>query len=317
MTVSSSEAAFGLTGVGAHTAAPAPGSQRVVFALLRQPAVVASAIYLVLLVLLAVLAPILTGIEGSGPNNFHSDTIDANLGGMPLGAFGGVSPRHWLGVEPQTGRDIFARIAYGARVSLTIAISTTLITTGVGVTLGLLAGFFGGAVDTAISRFMDVLMAFPALIFMIAVLSALPNSNRTLLLIAVLSLFGWPYIARVIRGQAMSLRTREFVEAAEVSGARIRDRIFAEVLPNLRGTIIVLATMAAPGYIGTEAALSFLGVGVVPPTPSWGQMIAASVNWFSVDPAYFLIPGAFLFATVMSFIVIGDHAQHTLDGKNA
>jgi len=162
---------------------------------------------------------------------------------------------------------------------------------------------------------MDVLMAFPALIFMIAILSALPNGNRTVLLIVVLSVFGWPYIARVIRGQTMSLRQREFVEAAQVSGALARHQLFMEVLPNLRGTIIVLATMAAPGYIGTEAALSFLGVGVIPPTPSWGQMIAASVNWFTVDPAYFLIPGAFLFFTVMSFIVIGDHAQKILDGR--
>ncbi|WP_022881482.1 ABC transporter permease [Gryllotalpicola ginsengisoli] len=317
MTVPNAEASFGLTEVEAGPAASTPGRGRVVRALLAKPQVVAAAGFLVLLVLLAVLAPVLTAIEGSGPNAFHSGAVDSDLGGMPIGAFGGVSGAHWFGVEPQTGRDIFARIVYGAQVSLTISLATTAVTTVVGVVLGTVAGYFGGVVDTVISRLMDILMAFPALIFMIAILSALPDGNRTLLLICVLSVFGWPYIARVIRGQTMSLRQREFVEAARVSGARLRHQLFAEVLPNLRGTIIVLATMAAPGYIGTEAALSFLGVGVVPPTPSWGQMIAASVNWFTVDPTYFLIPGAFLFLTVMSFIVIGDHAQKVLDGREA
>lgn len=318
MTVSNTEAAVGgTTEVGAVLTAPISGGRRTVRALLRRPTVVAGAVFLALLVLMAVFAPVLAAVEGTTPFAFDNSAIDSALGGVPKGAFGGVGPHHWFGVEPQTGRDLFARIAYGARTSLTIALTTTAVTTALGVVLGLLAGFFGGVVDTVISRIMDVLMAFPALIFMIAILSALPAGNRTALLVVVLAVFGWPYIGRVIRSQTLSLRTREFVEAARVSGAKVRHQVFTEVLPNLRGTIIVLATMAAPGYIGTEAALSFLGVGVVPPTPSWGQMIAASVDWYTVDPAYFLIPGAFLFATVASFVVIGDHLQKVLEGRES
>lgn len=300
-------------------AEPAPpwesARRRMARAMLSKPSVVISAIVLALLLLLAIFAPLLVRIEGTDPYAFDSAAIDPSTGGLPRGVFGGISPEHWLGVEPQTGRDIFARIAYGARTSFVIALTATLATIVLGALFGVLAGFFGGAVDTAISRTMDVLMAFPQLIFMIAIMSALPGGNRTLLLIAVLSIFGWPYNARVIRGLALSLRRREFVQAAEVSGARVRHQLFLEVLPNLRGTIIVLATLSVPQYIGTEAALSFLGVGVIPPTPSWGQMIAQSVDWYATDPAYFVIPGACLAFTVMSFMVIGDHAQQALDGR--
>src|SRR5690606_17330813 len=151
-----------------------------------------------------------------------------------------------------------------------------------------------------VSRVMDFLMAFPTLIFMIAILSALPAGNRPVLLVIVLSIFGWPYTARVIRGQTMSLRNSEFVEAARASGARPLRIVLREVLPHLRGTIIVPATRAGPSYIGTEAGLSFLGVGVTPPTPSWGQMIAQAVPWYSVDPMFFIVPGTFLFLTVLS-----------------
>jgi peptide/nickel transport system permease protein len=316
MTLTSSEALAGeVDRAGALKRAPASGGRRAIRALFRKPTVVASAIYLLLLVLLAVFAPMVSALEGANPYDFDTSALNSALGGAPKGAFGGISATHWFGVEPQSGRDIFARIAYGARTSLTISITTTIVTTALGVVLGVLAGFFGGLVDGIISRIMDLLMAFPALIFMIALLSALPAGNRVALLVVVLGVFGWPYIGRVIRSQTMSLRNREFVEAARVSGAGTGNLVFREVVPNLRGTIIVIATIAVPGYIGTEAALSFLGVGVVPPTPSWGQMIAASVDWYSADPMYFIVPGAFLFATVMAFMVIGDHLQKVLDGR--
>jgi peptide/nickel transport system permease protein len=186
------------------------------------------------------------------------------------------------------------------------------LTTLLGVVFGLLAGFHGGRVDWVISRVMDFLMAFPALIFMIAVLSALPAGNRSVLLVVIISLFGWPYLARIVRGQTMSLAQREFVEAARASGASSAAIVFREILPNLRSTIVVMTTLAIPGYIGTEAGLSFLGVGVVPPTPSWGQMIASSVTWYSVVPTYFAIPGAFLFLLVLSFTVLGDRLRTVL-----
>jgi peptide/nickel transport system permease protein len=291
-------------------------AKRVVAALRSKPSVIASVVFVVLVVILAVFAPLLSGITGWGPTTFDATAVDPVLGGLPIGPFGGVSASHWFG-GPQNGRDIFARIAYGARVSMLIAVSATVVTTAVGVVAGMVAGYFGGIVDQIVSRVMDFLMAFPALIFMIAILSALPAGNRPALLVLVLSVFGWPYTARIVRGQTMTIRTRDFVEAARASGASSMGVIFREVLPNLRGTVIVLATLAVPGYIGTEAALSFLGVGVLPPTPSWGQMIADSVNWYTVDPAYFIVPGSFLFLTVLSFTVFGDHLRTALEQGEA
>lgn len=290
---------------------PGAGALR---AVLKKPTVILSLSFLVFIVLLAIFAPLVTQLSGYGPYQYDESAVDSALGGLPRGSFGGISAEHWLGVEPQNGRDIFARIAYGARVSMLIGIGATAITMLIGVTLGVIAGFSGGIIDAAISRLMDFLMAFPALIFMIAILSALPQGNRPLLLIMVLSLFSWPATARVIRGQAMSLKNREFVEAARTSGAGWFPLIFREVLPNLSGTIIVMATLAVPTFIATEAGLSFLGVGITPPNPSWGQMIASAVPWYSSDPMFFAIPGMLLFLTVLSFTVLGDNLQKIWSG---
>nr|WP_272955032.1 ABC transporter permease [Kribbella shirazensis] len=266
---------------------------------------------------MAVAAPLITKLSGWGPYAFDSAAINSDLGGVPHGALGGISGSHWFGVEPQNGRDLFARIVYGARVSITISLSATALTGILGVVLGMLAGFYRGWVDQVISRLMDFLMAFPALIFMIAILSSLPAGNRPVLLVVVISAFGWPYLARVIRGQTMTLANREFVEAARASGAKDSQVVFREILPNLRGSIVVMTTLAIPGYIGTEAGLSFLGVGVSPPTASWGQMIASSVSWYSVDPMFFAIPGAFLFLTVLSLTVLGDKIRTLIDQGEA
>jgi peptide/nickel transport system permease protein len=266
---------------------------------------------------MAICAPLISAITGHGPNDFDTAAVDTDLGGVPRGSLGGISADHLLGVEPQNGRDILARIAYGARVSLLIAASATALTTLLGVVLGMLAGFYQGWVDQVICRVMDFLMAFPALIFMIAILSWLPQGNRPVLLVLVISVFGWPYLARVVRGQTMTLVNREFVEAARASGASTSALVFKEILPNLRSSLIVMTTLAVPGYVGTEAGLSFLGVGVTPPTPSWGQMISSSVAWYSVDPMYFAIPGGFLFLTVLSLTVLGDRLRATLDAGEA
>lgn len=282
----------------------------------RRPAVIASIVFLAVVVLMAVLAPVLTAVSGSTPYEFHEDRIDPVRGGLPIGSLGGISPEHWLGVEPLNGRDIFARIVYGARVSLSIAVSAAVATTSLGVLFGVLAGYFGGVIDQIVSRFMDFLMAFPALIFMIAILSALPQGNRPVLLVTVLALFGWPSTARVVRGQAMSVAQREFVEAARASGAGRLTIVFREILPNLGGTIIVMATLSIPTFVATEAGLSFLGVGVRPPTASWGQMISSAVPWYASDPMFFVIPGTFLTLTVLSFMVIGDALQSALQRRS-
>ncbi len=313
MSISSTELeAAGAPETGALVAATDP-RRSVWHVLLRDPSAIACLVYIGLVVLMAVFAPLIVRVSCWGPYEFDQTAIDPNLGGIPLGSFGGISAEHWLGVEPQSGRDIFARIVYGARSSMLIAVSATALTTVLGVVFGLLAGYFGGRTDMVISRLMEFLMAFPALIFMIAVLSALPADNRQYLLVLVISVFGWPYLARIVRAQTMSLKEREFVEAARASGASRTRLVFTEILPNLRSTILVMVTLAVPGYIGTEAGLSFLGVGVVPPTPSWGQMIASSVSWYSVVPTYFLVPGTFLALLVLSFMVLGDRVRSAVD----
>ncbi|MGC0318859.1 peptide/nickel transport system permease protein [Kitasatospora acidiphila] len=268
------------------------------------------------LLLVAVAAPLITWVAGSSPTAFHGDAVDPALGGLPRGAAGGISTRHWLGVEPVNGRDVLARVVYGAQVSLLIAVLATALSVVLGTALGLVAGFFGGWVDTAIGRTMDLLLSFPSLIFMIALISAAPGVDRRLLLVVVLGFFGWPYVGRIVRGQAMVLARGEFVAAARVLGASRRALLLREVLPNLTGPVLVVATMSIPGYIATEAGLSFLGVGVQAPTPSWGQMIATAVPWYAADPAYFLIPGAFLFVTVLAFNVLGDAVRDALDPRS-
>jgi peptide/nickel transport system permease protein len=299
------------------SSAPPTSGRRILTAVTRDTGALACLVFLAIVVLMAVAAPLITKLSGWGPYQFDSAAINSDLGGVPHGSLGGISGNHWFGVEPQNGRDLFARIVYGARVSITISLSATLLTGVLGVVLGMLAGFYRGWVDQAISRLMDFLMAFPALIFMIAILSSLPAGNRPVLLVVVISAFGWPYLARVIRGQSMTLANREFVEAARASGAKDVQVVFREILPNLRGSIIVMTTLAIPGYIGTEAGLSFLGVGVSPPTASWGQMISSSVSWYSVDPMFFVIPGTFLFLTVLSLTVLGDKIRSVVDQGDA
>lgn len=281
-------------------------------AIASTPATIASAVFLVLLVLAAIFAPLITGWLGVDPYTFNEDLIDPTLGGLPIGALGGISPQHPFGVEPLNGRDLFARVLYGGRTSLLIAAIATVLTATIGVLLGVLAGYFGGKTDMAISRVTDFIMAFPALIFMIAILSAVPDVNRMIMLIVVLSLFGWPAISRVVRGQVMSVKNREFVEAARSSGASRGAIIFREVLPNVSGTIIVMVTLMIPSFIATEAGLSFLGVGVRPPEPSWGQMIYSAVPWFSTSPMFFIIPGTFLTLTVLACMIIGDELERQL-----
>jgi peptide/nickel transport system permease protein len=245
---------------------------------------------------------------------------------MPLGAFGGVSLDHPLGVEPLTGRDILARLLYGSRISLFIALSATVIAVVVGTTVGIVAGYSRGKTDTILSRFMDITLAFPLLLVIIAMSPVLEqrlqglgmpagNPSRITTLILVLSVFGWPYLARLIRGQVLSLREREFVEAAVSIGSSKRRILFRELLPNLWAPILVYATIAMPGLIGAEAALAFLGISVIPPTPTWGSMLEESVGYFTVDPFYFFVPLSMLLAAVLSFNLLGDALRDALDPK--
>ncbi|MFI6902155.1 ABC transporter permease [Nonomuraea sp. NPDC050394] len=269
------------------------------------------------LVMLAVLAPVITAWTGWAPETLDKAAVDPNLGGLPRGAWGGVSAGHLLGVEPVTGRDVLSRILYGGQVSLLIALLATVITVVTGVVLGLLAGFLGGWVDTVISRLADLLMSFPSLIFMIAILSVVRDINRIVLLVTVMAIFGWTVVARIVRGQVLTLRHSEYVEAARVGGAMTGHILRKEVLPGLSAPLLVYATQAIPAYIGAEAALSFLGVGVRQPTPSWGQMINNARGWFMTDPMYLAVPCLFLGLTVLAFTLLGDGLRDAFDPKEA
>ncbi|MFI5753995.1 ABC transporter permease [Streptomyces sp. NPDC051569] len=286
-------------------------------------ALAGGAVVLVLIVI-ALLAPLIAHLAGQSPDEYHEDLIDP-LFSTPLGSLGGVSGEHWFGVEPVSGRDLFARIVYGAQVSLLVGFLSALVAVVFGTVLGVLAGYFGGWLDALISRVMDMLLAFPQLLFIIALVSVMPNRMfglsgtgvRLVVMILVIGFFGWPYVGRVVRGQTLSLREREYVEAARSLGAGQTYILFKELLPNIVAPIIVYTTMMIPTNILTEAALSFLGVGVKPPTASWGQMLSSAVNFYDSDPMYMLIPGLAIFITVLSFNLLGDGVRDALDPKGS
>jgi peptide/nickel transport system permease protein len=273
----------------------------------------------------ALLAPLIVSVLGLSPYDFDNSALDPALGSLPKGAWGGASLDHPLGVEPLTGRDLLARLLYGARVSLFIACTAVFLISIIGTTVGIIAGYKSGWIDTIIGRSTDLLLAFPFILMLIALspvltqrLEALglsPENARIAYLIIVFAFFGWPYLARLIRGQVLSLREREFVEAAVANGAPTRRILFTEILPNLWAPIIVYVTISIPTLIAAEAALSYLGVGIVEPTPSWGKMLADSVRYFAVVPTYLFIPGLALFIVVYAFNIFGDAVRDALDPR--
>lgn len=289
----------------------------------RDRVALAGAAFLVFLILVAVFAPLIVKVLGSPPNGFHQDLIDTSGGTLlPIGRFGGMSWDHLMGVEPVNGRDIFSRVVYGSRISLLIAFLATLLSVVIGTTLGVVAGFFGGWVDAVISRLMDMFLAFPLLVFAIALAGVFPdaafglrgNTLRIVLLIFIIGFFNWPYLGRIVRGQTLSLRRREFVDASRSLGARRGYILFTELLPNLVAPILVYSTLLIPTNILFEAALSFLGVGVRPPTPTWGGMLSDAVTFYTT-PHFMLWPGLAIFATVLAFNLFGDGLRDALDPR--
>ena len=290
---------------------------------LRQDKVaIGGGIVIILLILVAIVGPFLV----QSPYTYHENLVDPTYS-RPYGAFGGISTAHPFGIEPITGRDLLARVVYGARVSLIIAFLATLLAVGIGVVMGIVAGYSGGWVDSVIARAMDIFLAFPLLVFAIALVGVIPssafglsgNSLRIALLVFVIGFFAWPYMGRIIRGQTLSLREREFVDAARSLGARGPYVLFRELLPNLVGPILVYSTLLIPTNILFEAALSYLGVGIIPPTPSWGGMISDAVSNgdYSIDPMYMIIPGLAIFITVLAFNLFGDGLRDALDPKSS
>jgi peptide/nickel transport system permease protein len=219
---------------------------------------------------------------------------------------------HPFGTD-EYGRDILSRIIYGARVSLSIGIVAQLIACVVGVFLGCLAGYYGGIVDTIISRIMEIFQAFPDLIFAMAIMTFLGKGVVNLFI--ALGLLTWVRTARMIRGSVMQLKEKEYVEAARASGASTFWIIMKELIPNCLSTIIVLVTLGIPNAIMYEASLSFLGIGIQPPTPSWGNMISSAQTFISYRPLYSIMPGVAIMITVIAFNIFGDGLRDALDPK--
>lgn len=275
-------------------------------------------------ILIAVFAPLLVKLEGGDIGTFNSDLVDEY--GYPTILF---DAHHWFGVEPKTGRDNFARWVYGARPSLVVSFVATVFGTVVGVVMGLLAGFLGGWVDRVISWVIDFVLSLPYLLFAIAMVPIVESlrggsfnlspdeqsQTRFFVLIFVLSFFGWAGLARIIRGEVLSLREREFVLAAKAIGVPTRQVLFKELLPNLVAPIVISASLALPAYVTAEAGLSFLGVGLIEPIPSWGQTIANATNWFKADPIYLWLPVIGITALVLALALLGDAVRDAFDPK--
>jgi peptide/nickel transport system permease protein len=288
----------------------------------RDKVAIVGGVVVVLLILVAIIGPHLV----QNPDTYNASLINPTFS-RPNGPFGGISLAHPLGVEPVTGRDMLSRIVNGAQVSLLIAFLATVLAVGIGVFMGLIAGYFGGWVDSVIARSMDVFLAFPLLVFAIALVGVIPsaafglsgNSLRISILVFVIGFFNWPYMGRIIRGQTLSLREREFVDAARSIGGRGPYILYRELLPNLVAPILVYSTLLIPTNILFEAALSYLGVGIIPPTPSWGGMLSDAVQngYYSIDPMYMIIPGVAIFITVVAFNLFGDGLRDALDPRSS
>jgi peptide/nickel transport system permease protein len=272
-----------------------------------------------MLVILALAAPLIAKLAGHGPNELFQREMTDEFG-LPKGP----NDEFIFGADT-VGRDAFVRVIYGARTSLLVAIVATGIATLIGVTLGTIAGFFGGLTDTIVSRTIDVILSMPLLLFAIGIAAACGASRQGCvaglvkpglgLVIFIIALFSWPYIARIVRGQVLSIREKEFIEAGRALGMGNTRLMFREVLPNLVAPIIVYATLIIPSNILFEAALSFLGVGVPQNIPSWGRMLADGARVIEVAWWLMVFPGLFLLFTTLSFNLVGDGLRDALDPR--
>jgi peptide/nickel transport system permease protein len=279
---------------------------------------------LIVLISMALLAPVFANqIAHHSPTQINQD-VTSDIG-LPLI---GPSKAYWMGVD-QLGRDVFVRALYGARTSLFVALVGTGISLVLGITLGLIAGFRGGKIDTFISRLADIFLALPLLLLAIGLAASCGTTVEgcdfgffslgpgRAMVILIIGIFGWPYVARIVRGQTLSLREREFVEASRSIGFGTGHIMFREVLPNLVTSIIVVATLLIPINILFEAALSFLGVGVPAEIPTWGGMIADATNGRLYTLAWWMLvtPGIFLVITTLGFNLLGDGLRDAFDPR--
>jgi len=267
-----------------------------------------SLVLIILIVLMAVFAPLATWITGHAPNEQYRQ-IGLTADGLPKGP----SSQFWMGTD-DLGRDIFVRIAYGARVSLLVGVVATGIAVAIGVIVGLAAGFFGGLVDTVLARLVDVILCVPFLLVAIALVSITgPGLSITIL---VIGFFSWASVARIVRGQVLSLREREFVEAARSLGASDRRIMFVDILPNVLAPVIVYTTLLIPVVIVVEATLTFLGLGLPPPTADWGGMISDGQAYYTTSWWFLIFPGLALLITTLAFNLFGDGVRDAFDPRS-
>lgn len=255
------------------------------------------AIILLVFIVLAVLAPVIAPYD-------PSEIIEEEIQGPSL--------THWFGTD-DLGRDLFSRSLYGARISLTVGIVAVTIAILIGTLFGALSGYYGGWVDTIIMRFVDIMLAFPSIFLILTIQVMLTPSIYNVMI--VIGLTSWMGVSRLVRGEFLTLRERQYVEAARAIGCSNFRIIFRHILPNAQAPIIVAATLGMAGAILTESALSFLGLGVQPPTPSWGNMLMDSQAYLRDAPWMAVIPGVLILLTVLSLYFVGEGLREWLDPR--
>lgn len=285
-----------------------------------------SFVVVALYIVAGIAAPFLVKFGVLNPGAFHQDLLNEFT--LPKGSWGGISWDHPLGVEPGTGRDVLSRVWLGTTLSLVIALTASLLAMIVGTVLGIIAGFSGGFTDGVIGRLIDLTLSFPSTLMLLALSAPMyilitkyghvPEGDLgwATYVVVFLAIFGWPPVARLIRGQVLSIREREFVHAATLLGASRRRIYFKEILPNLWAPLLVSFTLLLPAYISAEAALSYLGVSIKPPTPTLGNVLRDSLNYAQFDFVYFFSPAFAIAVIVVCFNLLGDGLRDALDPKS-
>ncbi|GAA2880313.1 ABC transporter permease [Streptosporangium fragile] len=289
---------------------------------------VVSAGVVIFFFLVAIFAPVISWLYGKDPYTLYGHHIPGLLNeyGYPVLPNGGISSEFWFGVEPTLGRDVFMQLVYGIRTSLAIAMTATVLIAVIGVVVGIVAGYAGGRTDYFIGRLIDIVLSFPSTLFIIAFIPVVENLFvspdeetpiwlRAVTLVTLLTAFGWAGIARLLRGQVLSLREREFVEAAKVTGASPARIVFKELLPNLWTPILIQSTLLLPAMVTAEAALSFLGAGMPESIADWGRMFQRGTEVYMNDITYLVFPGVALLVFVIAFNLLGDSVRDAFDPK--
>ncbi len=306
----------------------------------RDKVAIAGGVFIVVLMLAAFVgAPIAQSLLGHGPNEQYPGGVSEAGNGPPVGPWTHISTEPYpgatghfgstlyiLGADGPLGRDEFLRILYGAQVSLEVAVGATLLCMVVGVLLGAMAGYFKGWIDTVISRLTEITMAFPYLLFVIALASTVgPRldgvtfgflGRGVITLVVVLGVFSWFYPARIIRAQMLSLREKEFVEAARMVGASDARIIRSHLLPHMVAPIIVYSTLIVAQFVLAEAGLSYLGLGIKLPTASWGNLLATAPDYYTIQPWLMIWPGLAVLMTTLSFNLLGDGLRDAFDPRS-